>query len=92
MIGAVSFTVDRKRAGPANAFPAIRVERDGFLSGSKQIFIKNIEHLEKRRVRGNVADFVIDKLAAGLAILLPPNFKFEVHITRCKRTDRGARA
>jgi hypothetical protein len=92
MIGAVSFTVDRKRAGAANSFPAIRVERDGFLAGSEQIFIKNIEHFEKRCVRGNVPHLVIDEFAAGLAILLPPNFKFEVHITRCKRTGRGARA
>ena len=79
MIGTVSFTVNRKRAGAANPFSAIRVERDGFLASTEQIFVQNIEHLEKRSIRRNVADFVIDKFAAGLRVPLSPNSKFEVH-------------
>jgi hypothetical protein len=79
MIGTVSFTVDRERAGTANSFPAIRVERDGFLAGSEQILIQDVEHLKKRSVRRNVADFVIDKFTGRLCVSLPPDFEFEVH-------------
>src|SRR5205814_1526854 len=49
MIGSVRFAVDRERAGAANTFAAIRVERDWFRSACDQSLIENVEHLEKRR-------------------------------------------
>src|SRR4029450_560011 len=63
MIGSVWFAVDRERAGAANTFAAIGVERDWFLSASDQTLIENVEHFEKRCVRRNVTYFVIDEFA-----------------------------
>src|SRR5262245_3919992 len=80
MIGSLWFTVDRERAGAANAFAAIGVERDWFLSVSDQSLIENVEHFEKRRVRRNVTHFVIDDFAWRLSIFLAPDFEFEIHI------------
>ena len=45
------FAVNRERAGAANSFATIGVEGDWLLVASKQRFIQNVEHLEKRRVR-----------------------------------------
>jgi hypothetical protein len=79
MIRPVSFAINRKRTRPANPLPAIRVERHGFAAAANEIFVQNIEHLEKRGFSGNVADFVIGKFAAGLRVALSPDFEFEVH-------------
>src|SRR5438046_9489466 len=79
MIGAVSFAVHCERAGAANPFPAIRVERHRFPAGSEQVFVQDVEHLEKRSVWRDVADFVIDEFAAGLRVALSPVLKFEIH-------------
>ena len=45
-----------------------------------QVLIENVEHFEKRRVRRNVAHFVIDEFAWRLSVFLPPDFEFEIHI------------
>src|SRR4029077_3425938 len=79
MIGSVWFAVDRERAGAANAFAAIGVERDRFLPASDQSLIENVEHFEKRRVRRNVAYFVIEELAWRLSIFLAPDSQKKVH-------------
>src|SRR5262249_54019841 len=79
MIWAVSFAVNCKGAGAGNPFTAIRVERDGFPPAPNQIFVQNIEHLEKRSVRRNVAHVVIDEFAGGLRVLLTPNFQSKIH-------------
>src|SRR4029450_9016003 len=80
MIGSVWFTVNRERASAANAFAAIGVERDCFIAAPDQSLIENVEHFEKRRVRRNVAHFVIDEFAWRFRVWLPPNFQFEVHL------------
>src|SRR5258705_11949353 len=61
MIGSMWFAVNRQRASAANTFAAIRVERDRFLSAFHQSLIENVEHLQKRGVRRNIAHFVIDE-------------------------------
>src|SRR5207237_8053948 len=43
MIGSVRFAVDRERAGAANTFAAIGVERDWFRSACDQCLIENVE-------------------------------------------------
>jgi len=48
-------------------------------AAQKQLLVHNVEHFEKRGVRGNVARFVFDELALRLRILLPPDSKLEVH-------------
>src|SRR4030095_15254975 len=80
MIRSVWFAVNRERAGAANAFAAIGVERDWFIAAPDQSLIENVEHFEKRRVRRNVAHFVIDEFAWRFRVWLPPNFQFEVHL------------
>src|SRR5881409_709273 len=47
VIGSVGFAIDRERAGAANSFATIGVERDRFLAGPEQIFVQNVEHFEK---------------------------------------------
>src|SRR6266513_3284669 len=79
MIGSVRFAVDRERAGAANTFAAIGVERDWFRSACDQSLIENVEHFEKRRVRRNVAHFVIDEFAWRLSVLLSPEAQAKVH-------------
>ncbi len=79
MIGAMRFAVDRERAGAADAFATIRIERDRLFAAADQAFVHDIEHFEKRRIRGNVGRFVLDELALRLGILLPPDFEFESH-------------
>ena len=79
MVRSVRFTVDGERAGAANTFAAIGVERDRFLAAREQIFIHDVEHFEKRRIRRNVFCFVIDELAARFCIGLTPNFESKVH-------------
>ena len=79
MIGSVWFAIDRERAGAANTFAAIGVERDWFLSASDQSLIENVEHFEKRRVRRDVVHFVIDEFAWRLSIFLAPDSQKKVH-------------
>src|SRR6266481_4190250 len=79
MIGTVSFAIDRERARAANAFAAIGVKGNRFLASIKQLFVEDVEHFEKRRVRRDIADLVIDKFAGGLAVLLTPDSQRKVH-------------
>ena len=79
-VGAMRYAVHNEAAHPADAFAAIGVERDWFLSASDQSLIENVEHFEKRRVRRNVMHFVIDEFALRLSIFLAPDFEFEIHI------------
>ena len=89
MIGSVRFAVDRERAGATNAFAAIGVERDWFLSASDQSLIENVEHFEKRRVWRNVAYFVINEFAWRLSIFLAPDSEFEIHILTSSRATQS---
>jgi hypothetical protein len=60
MIRAVRFPVNRERAGAANPFAAIGIERDWLVALPEQFFVQNVKHFEKRSVRRNVAHLVID--------------------------------
>src|SRR5437899_8988443 len=79
MIGTLSFAIDRERARAANAFAAIGVKRDRLLAAIKQLFVENVEHFEKRRVRRDIADLVIDEFAGRFRIGLPPDSQQKVH-------------
>jgi hypothetical protein len=43
----MGFTVDRERAGAANALATIRIERNRLLPLSDQPFVNDVQHLEK---------------------------------------------
>src|SRR5438552_6627022 len=79
MIGTVRFSVNGERAGSANALAAIGVERDWLLAASEQNFVQNVEHLEKRGVRRNVAHAVINEFTGCLCIRLAPDSQVKVH-------------
>ena len=64
VIRPVCFAINGERAGTANAFAAIRVERDRFLAAAQQIFVQDVEHFEERRVRRNIMHFVINEFSA----------------------------
>ena len=79
MIRAMRFAIDRERAGAAEPFATIRIERDRFLILADEPLVHDVEHLEKRSVRRNARHFIRDELALRLRIFLPPDFQFEVH-------------
>jgi hypothetical protein len=85
-------TVNGERARAANAFATIGVEGDRFFATPEQIFIYDVEHLQKRSVRRNIVRFILDELAARFRVLLSPDAKFEIHFKRCCETDWGAHA
>src|SRR5438445_7874179 len=89
MIRSVRFAVDRERTSAANAFTAIGVERDWFLSASDQSLIENVEHFEKRCVRRNVAHFVIDEFACHLSIFLAPYPSAAAHRWSLRASSAG---
>ena len=68
MIRPVRFAVDGERARAANALAAIGVERDRFFAATEQLFVHDVEHLEKRSIRRNIGRFVFDELAARSSV------------------------
>ena len=66
MIGGMRFAVDRQRASAADAFATILIKRDRLLAPGRQTLIHDVEHLQKRRIWGNVRRFVLDEFPFGL--------------------------
>ena len=79
MVRPVCLAVNGERARAANAFAAIGVEGDRFFATPEQIFIYDVEHLQKRSVRRNIARFILDELAARFRVLLSPDSQKKVH-------------
>jgi hypothetical protein len=75
----VSPTVDHHPAAPADAFPAVMIERDSVLTFPYKLEVEKIQHFEKRHVGRNTLDIVGDKLAFRIPVLLPPDFQGEIH-------------
>src|SRR5207249_6812588 len=88
--GTVSFAVNRERTRTANSFAAIGIECDWLLAAHDQLFIQNIEHFQKRRVRRDVFHVVIHEFAGGFWIRLPPNAQAKVHSCEQYGTERRA--
>ena len=62
-IGPVRDAVDHQAAHAADAFAAVRVERDRVLALLDQPFVHDVEHLEKRHVGRDVVGRVVDQPA-----------------------------
>ena len=79
-LAAVGNAIDDERAGAADAFPAVGVERDRFPAARDELLIDDIEHFQERHVRDDVLGFV-DLEAAGRArVLLAPDLEDEIHL------------
>ncbi len=76
---AVGTSLDHEAAASADAFAAIVIEGDRFFAFGHQILVEDIQHLEKRRIRRDVAHGVGHEPAFGLPVLLSPDLEGEVH-------------
>ena len=73
LLEAVRNAVNGKGTHPANAFTAIVVKCQGFLSLCHEILAEEVEHFEKRGVLGNVVELVILEAALIKSAFLTPN-------------------
>jgi hypothetical protein len=49
------------------------VERHGFFASGDKLFVQNVQHFQKRHVRGNALQLVVFESALGLALGLTPD-------------------
>src|SRR5678816_4678075 len=81
---AVRDAVDGQRTGATNSLAAVVIKGDRLLTLPDQIFIHEIEHLEERRIRGDVARFEINELAGRVGAFLAPDFEVAVSYTHLR--------
>lgn len=79
MIRPMRLAINRQRAGAANAFTAVRIERDRFFSALDQVLVNDVEHFEKRSVRRNVVYFIIDESSFRPRVRLSPDLEVKIH-------------
>ena len=60
---AMGHAVDQEPARPADALAAIVVEGDRLFAAADQLFVQDVEHLQKRHVGRHPLDLVGDELA-----------------------------
>ena len=72
--------VDHAAASAANSLPAVRFERNGFLSLALESFVHDIEHLQERHVFEYVGCVVRLEMTAVAGAILAPHVEFEVHL------------
>jgi hypothetical protein len=58
IIGAMGAAVDIQAAHPANTFPAVMIEYHRFFIFLNKALIQDIEHLQKRTIRGNTFELI----------------------------------
>lgn len=78
--GTVRDSIDGERAHAADAFAAIVIKRDGFLTFGSEVIVDDIEHLEEGTFAGDIPSLVIDESTLAFAVLLTPDFEMEVHL------------
>jgi hypothetical protein len=66
-------TIDNRPAHSADAFPAIMVKRNGFLTREGKLFVDNIQHFQKRHIRGYILGVIGFQLALIFRALLAPD-------------------
>lgn len=76
---AVRQTIDRKRTGSADSFPAVMVENDRFDPLSEQLFVELIQHFKKRGILGYFVQLMDFKPTGVLRVFLPPNSEYKSH-------------
>ena len=65
--------VDHAAAGAADAFAAVRVERNRVLALADQLFVDDVEHFQERHVGRDVLGDVVDQSARLILRRLPPD-------------------
>ena len=91
--------VDDDPALAADPLAAVVVEGDRLLTPLDQALVHDIEHLEERHVRADVAGLIADKPPLGAAFLLAPDTQGQVERSCCtaaahelaSRVDRAYR-
>lgn len=76
---AMRFAVDDEGAGAADAFTAVVIERDGFLSLGGEVFVHDIQHFEERHVGVEFRGLVGFETAGIRGVLLSPDFESDFH-------------
>ena len=75
LVGSVRDAVDNQPATAADAFAAIRIERDRVLAALDHGFVDDIEHLEEGHVGMDVVRGVVHEPAGSIRPGLPPHFQ-----------------
>ena len=78
LVGSVRDAVDHQAAAAADAFAAIRIERDRILALLDQRFVDDVEHLEERHVGMHVVGGVVHEPAGLIGPGLPPHFQISL--------------
>ena len=72
--------VDHHAARAADAFAAIVLELNRLLAFFNQLFVDDIEHLQKGRVGADVVGGVFDEVAIARRGVLSPDVEFQIHL------------
>ncbi len=75
LLGTVGDAVDGEGAHPADAFAAIVIKGEGFLSLCYEVLTEEVEHFEKGGILGDVVELVIFEAALVEGAFLTPNAK-----------------
>ncbi len=79
-LAAMRDSVDDERTHTANAFAAIRVERNRLLSALDQSLVHHVEHFQKGHIFEDIRCLVSFEAPGHPGILLPPNFESQIHL------------
>ncbi len=74
----VRATVDHQRAGTADSFAAVVIERDCFKTFANQFLVQYIEHLEERCFVADAVDAIALEFSSVAGAVLPPDLEDEI--------------
>jgi hypothetical protein len=72
--------VHDQRAGAANAFAAVALERHRFLALAHKIVVDLVEHFEEGHVGRNIFRLDFLEFPLGNFVLLPPQAELEIQL------------
>ena len=75
----VGLAVDQEAARSANPLAAVMIKGDRLFAAADQLFIQDVEHLQKRHVGRHIFDLIGDESARCRRVFLPPDCESQVH-------------
>ena len=78
-LGPVGFAIDHHGAHAANAFATIVIKRDRFVALGRELFVKAVDHFQKRHVGRDVVQFVLFHSALVFTRALTPDIEMDDH-------------
>jgi hypothetical protein len=78
-VGAVGDAAHHEAAGAADAFAAVRIERDRVLALRDEPFVDDVEHLEERHVGRDVLGRVVDERPWAFGPAWRQTFRKDAH-------------